>query len=179
MTAAHAVQKPLTTVKALDLPWSVFQQSEEMSAMMASAAKTCQHLAIEMNLERPRKKGRAGLAKTISSSPSLHTLEISLGFLYVEMKLSKLFDADAHWPNLRRLKLQALGAMHTSLMKLLTTHAPNLQSLELAHIDFEPHQLDGKECRCSWVDFLIFIQKSPSLKIVHLDGNLCNGWDEA
>ena len=108
MKAAHAVQKPLTTVKALDLHWNVFQQSEDMSAMMASAAKTCQHLAIEMNFERSRKKGEAGLAKMISSSPSLHTLEISLGFLVCRdrsliVKLSKLFDADAHWPNLRRL----------------------------------------------------------------------------
>lgn len=184
LKAAHTVQKPLKKIKALGMPWSVFQQSKEVSSMMASATKSCQYLAIEMDFDDDQDNGRANLARMVSSSPSLHTLEISFGRLPFEgrewiVRLSELFEAGAHWPNLKRLKLQALRATDISLRTLLTAHAATLRSLELAHMDLERYQLDGKRCHGSWVETILFLQSSLSLETVRLGGNLSNRWDEA
>ena len=183
LKAAHTVQKPLKKIKALGMRWSVFQQSKEVSSMMASATKACQYLAIEMDSGDDRENGRANLAKMVSSSPFLHTLEISFGHLPFEDKrwiarLSELFEAGAHWPNLKRLKLQALRSTDVSLREFLKAHATTLRSLELAHIDLERSQLNRKERPGSWVEIIVFLQSSLSLTTVRLDGNLSNRWDE-
>ena len=91
--------------------------------MMASAAKACRSLIIELFFVGDRQNGRANLAKLISSSPYLHTLEISF-FCELPaydpiwmMMLSELFEAGVHWPNLKRLKLGAMKTTDISLME--------------------------------------------------------------
>ena len=183
LEAAHTVQKPFATIKAIDINWDVFQQSKEVLTMMASTTKACRHLAIELQLGDDRVNGRANLANMITSSRSLHTLEISFDYLLSQenewiVKLSELFGAGAHWPNLKRLKLQALSATDINLMELLTAHATTLRSLELAHIILEHYRLNGNECHGSWVELIVFLQSSLSLDTVRLHGNLSNRWDE-
>ena len=183
LEAVHTVQKPLNAVKALGVPWSVFQQSKVVSAMMVSAVNACQELRIEFRNGVDRENGRANLAKMISSSPSLQILEISFEYAQFRnrswvIKFSELFGAGAHWPNLERLKLRTVKAAQTSLINLLTTHAASLRSLELADINLERYRLDEKEYCGSWVDIIIFMQHSMSLETVRLGGYLSNGLDE-
>ena len=184
LKAAHRFQRPLHTVKALSVPWRAFQQSKEVSDMMASATKACQHLQIELIFVPDQGNRRANLAKLISSSPYLQTLEISFDCQYAShgiytVMLSKLFEAGAHWTNLNRLKLGTVKATDTSLMNLLTTHATTLRSLELANIYLEGYQRDGKDYHGSWVDIILFLQRSLSLGTLRLGGYLSNGLDEA
>lgn len=135
LKAAHIVQRPLHTIKALGVPWRVFQQSNEVVGMMVSATRACRHLTIESFLVGDRQNGKANLAKLILSSSHLHTLNVSFYCDSPEyhpkwmMMLSELFEAGAHWPNLKRLKLRAIKATDTSLMSLLTTHAKSLRFL--------------------------------------------------
>lgn len=155
-----------------------------MADVTATATKACQYLAVEIKSDQGKENEGANLAKMISSSPSLHTFEISFDFLPFEdiewtMKLSELFEAGGHWPSLKQLKLRALQATDISLIKLLTTHATTLRSLELAHIGLEHYQLDGKECHGSWVETILILQSHLCLQTVRLDGNLSNGWNEA
>lgn len=150
---------------------------------MTLATEACRHLRIEILYDQDQQNGRANLARMVSSSPYLQTLEISFEILTYNdrewiVKLSELFGAGAHWPNLKRLKLQALGATDISLKKLLTTHAASLRSLELAHIILEQYQQDGEERRGSWVEIIPFLQTSLRLDTVRLGGYLRNGWDE-
>ena len=106
LEAAYAVQRPLKTIKALGVPWSFFQQSKGNSSMMASATESCQYLAIEMYAERnagvdfenDRENRIGSLANMISSSPSLHTLDISFrlrGYDFA-VKLSEIIDPKVH-----------------------------------------------------------------------------------
>ena len=94
------------------------------------------------------------------------------------MKLSERFEAGGHWPSLKQLKLRALQATDISLIKLSTTHATTLRSLELAYIGLLHYQLDGKECHGSWVEIILTLQSHLCLQTVRLDGNLSNGWNE-
>ena len=190
LEAAHAAQIPLKSVKAFGVPWSVFQQSKETSSMMASATKACQHLAIDVDpYDDPGDgigDGRGSLANVISSSTSLHTLEISLGQLKqcpwdeknLVATLSEIIDPQIHWPYLKRLKLQALAATDVRLKNLLTRHTTTLRSLELVHFKLEPYQLDGKDCHGSWIEIIVFLEGSLSLESVRLEGELSNGSDE-
>ena len=190
LEAAHAAQTLFKSIKALGVPWSVFQQSEEVSSMMASATKACQHLAIDVDPdddpESGRGSGRGNLAKMISSSASLRTLEVSLGHLgnqrqgkwKSDAELSEIVDPKVHWPYLKRLKLQGLVATDVSLKNLLTHHSTTLRSLDLIHFQLEPYQLDGKEYHGSWIEIIVFLESSLSLDNVRLDGQLSNGRDE-
>ena len=183
LKAAHTVQRPLHTIEALRVPWRVFQQSKEVSDMMASATKACQHLRIELMVGPDLENGRANLAKMISSSPCLQTLELSFAYLYcsdqsLAIMLPDLFEARAHWPSLERLKLMTIKATDTSLMNLLATHATSLRSLELADIYLEGYRLDEKKCHGSWVEIILFLQRSLSLKTIRLGGYLSNELDE-
>lgn len=105
----------------------------------------------------------------ISSSSSLHTFELLFAFkLFESRQLPKLFERfeiRAHWPNLQRLELGGLVETNISLMSLLTTHATTLRSLGLAFISLETHQLGEEECHGSWVEFIVFLQNSLSLKM--------------
>ena len=190
LKAAHVAQIPLNSVKAFGVSWSVFQQSKETSSMIASATKACQHLAIDMDpYDDPgngRGDGRGSLANVISSSTSLHTLEVSLGHIKdcpwdeksLIATLSEIIDPKIHWPYLKRLKLQALAATDVRLKNLLTRHTTTLRSLELVHFKLEPYQLDGKDCHGSWIELIVFLQSSLSLESVRLNGELSNGSDE-
>ena len=183
LKAAHTLQRPLHTIKAFRVPWCTFQQSKKVSDMMTSATKACQHLQVELVSGPDQENGRANLARMISSSPYLHTLEISFNNLFGSngswiIMLSEMFEAGAHWPNLERLKLGAMKATDTSLMNLLTTHATSIRSLELADIYLEGYRRDEKEYHGSWVDIILFLQRSLSLQTVRLSGFLSNGLDE-
>lgn len=181
LKATHTAPRPLKTFKALNVPWNFFQQSKEMLASMTLATNGCQYLAIEIGNGQGEKSGRANLAKLISSSPFLHTLEISHRFhqnLGAGLKLSELFGTGVHWPQLRRLKLQTLDATETGLKKLSTTHATTLRSLELVRIDLHPYQPYGKDCYGPWVDIIVFLQASLSLRNFRLDISLFNTRDE-
>ena len=190
LEAAHAVQISLKSIKAYGVPWSVFQQSVEVSSRIASATKACEHLAIDVDPnDDPRNgkgSGRENLANMISSSASLHTLEISLGHLgyqgrgnpRLDAKLSEIVDPKLYWPYLKRLKLQALAATDMSLKSLLTHHSRTLRSLDLVHFRLEPYQLDGKKYHGSWIEIIVFLESSLSLNNVRLDGQLSNGVDE-
>lgn len=182
LKAAHTVQRPLHTIEALRVPWRAFQQSKEVTDMMASATTACQHLRIDLMVGPDKENGLANLAKMFSSAANLQTLEISLGFWYCGNQsnmLSKPFKAGAHWPNLKRLKLGSMKATDISLMNLLTIHATSLQSLELVNIYLEGYRLSEIEHHGSWVTILLSMQRSLSLKIVRLSGYLSNEWDEA
>ena len=190
LEAAHVAQIPLNSVQAFGVPWSVFQQSKETSSMMASATKACQHLTIDMDPNddpgNGSGDGRGSLANMISSSTSLHTLEISLGYMNnclwdeknLVATLSEIIDPRIHWPFLERLKLQALAATDVRLKNLLTRHTTTLRSLELVHFRLKPYKLDGKECHGSWIEIIVFLQCSLSLESVRLEGELSNGSDE-
>ena len=190
LKAAHAVQISLKSIKAFGMPWSVFQQSEEVSSMMASATKSCQHLAIDVDPdddpENGRGNGRRCLAKMISSSSSLHTLEISLGDVEnsrwgdwrLGAKLFEVIDHKSHWTYLKRLRLQAFASTDIHLKDLLTRHTSTLRSLELANFKLEPYTLDGKNHHGSWIEIIMFLESSLSLENVRLDGVLYNGNDE-
>ena len=109
MDAAYAAQTPLKSVNAVGVPWSVFQQSEVISSMMASATEACQHLTLRMAPDDDPKNGSTGLAKLVSSSSSLRTLDISLGY-FTEVSnpavnLSEIIDPKIRWPYLKRLNL--------------------------------------------------------------------------
>lgn len=185
LKAAHTVQKPLHTIKALGVPWSAFQQSKEVADIMASATKACRYLRIEWDFVKHRGTGSANLAKFIACSPYLQTLEIfSIRYVWVcdsswTLKLSEILEARAHWPHLKRLKLGSVRATEISLMNLLMTHATSLESLELADVYLEGYHQDGKECHGSWVEILLFLQRYLCLKTCRLGGILSNGLDEA
>ena len=57
-------------------------------------------------------------------------------------------------------------------MKLLTTHATSLRSLEPAHVIFQGYQVNGEQRRGSWVEIIPFLQTSLSLDTVRLGGYL-------
>ena len=122
----------------------------------------------------------------ISSSSSLHTLEISLGYVRnrrwgdrrLAAKLSEVVDPKNCWPYLKRLKLQAFASTDLHLKGLLTRHTSTLRSLELTHFTLEPYQRDGKKYYGSWIDIIVFLESSLNLESVRLDGELCNGSDE-
>lgn len=156
--------------------------------MVTSAAKACQYLAIELISYGYRDrldgddfmKRKANIAKLVSSSPFLHTLEISFDYSTSTgvVRLPEIIEAEVHWPNLKRLTLQAMRAAQIDLIKLLTIHATTLRSLDLAYIHLESHHRDGKEYYGSWAETLVFLQNSLNLDTVRLGGRLTNSSGE-
>ncbi|KAM0799844.1 hypothetical protein BDR22DRAFT_854438 [Usnea florida] len=178
MEATYAAQIPLKSINAVGVPWSVFQQSKMISSMMASATEACQYLVIKLDPDDNPENGSTGLANMVSSSSSLRTLDISLGYL-TELRspavnLSEIIDPKLHWPYLKRLSLRCFTATDISLKNLLTCHNATLRSLDLAYIKLEPYPLDGKEYHGSWIEIIAFLEKSLSLESVSLDGFLSN-----
>lgn len=90
----------------------------------------------------------------------------------------QIFHDGAHWPKLKHLKLQGLGATDSQLKTLLTTHATSLRSLELADMNFHPYMPDGKQCHGSWAEIILFLQCSLSLETVCLNGVFSGTVDE-
>ena len=178
MEATYAAQIPLKSINAVCVPWSVFQESKIRSSTMASATEACQYLVIRMDPKDKPENGSTGLANMVSSSSSLRTLDISLGY-FTEgrdpaVNLSDIIDPKLHWPYLKRLSLRCFTATDISLKNLLTCHTTTLRSLELAYIKLEPYPLDGKEYHGSWIEIIAFLESSLSLASVSLDGLLSN-----
>ena len=178
MEAAYEAQTPLKSIDAVGVPWSVFQQSNDILSMMASATEACQYLAIKMDPDDDPENGSTSLAQMVSSSSSLRTLDISLGY-FTEVRnpavnLLEIIDPEIHWPYLKRLNLRCFAATEVSLKSLLTRHTTTLRYLELAYIKLEPYPLDGMELHGSWIEIIVFLESSLSLESIRLDGFLSN-----
>ena len=190
LKASHMLKKPLNTVKAFGIPWSFLQRSKEMFNTMTSLTKACRHLAIEFNMREENLdtestiNKRADVRPMLSNSPFLHTIEISLTYRERQdpkeyaLRLPEVLNAGAHWPDLKRLKLQGLKAKSISLVEMLAAHATTLRSLELADIYFESYKRNGKEYHGSWMDMILFLESDLNLTAVRLAGQLCNSLDE-
>lgn len=118
-------------------------------------------------------------AAMIKHTPLLHTLELSLGCFKSEfgdidsnVKLASLIDSHAHWPHLRRLKLQGIKTTDVDLRRFLRSHQSTLRSLELGHIKFDDHSFEGKVRHGSWVSMILFLHQSLHLQHVYLGGIL-------
>ena len=176
MEAAYVAQTPLKSINAVGVPWSVFQQSPMISSIMASATEACQYLAIKMDPDDDPENGSKALARMVSSSSSLRTLDLSLGYFTKvsnsAVNLSEIIGPKVRWPYLKRLNLRCFAATEISLKSLLTCHTTTLRSLELGYIKLEPYHLDGKEYHGSWIEMIVFLESSLSLENVCLDGYL-------
>ena len=174
LKVARTIPKPLKIVKAIGLPWSYFQRTEEISALTTSTTAHCQHLALEVGMIFARSpsensndaKRAANVGRMFLSAPFLETLEISFGleqpYYHYELTLDEVFGSEAHWPNLKRLKLSGLKADTISLSNLLTTHAATLRSLELIRIRFT------RMGNNFWCNFIMLLQTALNLKSIRI-----------
>lgn len=179
LRAARYLLEPLTTVEMLGVPWVVFGEPGQIPRLMVSVTKGCQFIALRLVHEQEWWK--SSVAGILSNASYLHTLEVSFEPISPQgttqtVGLSDILGVGTRWPNLKRLKLQGLWAYDVDLIMLLTTHAATLSSLELADIELAEHLTVQGVPRviwaCSWVDVILFLQRSLKLEVVRLDGTL-------
>ena len=187
LAAAHKNDRRLGTIKGLDLQWEVFQQSDEILAMMGASISHCEHLVLNVTWHRRIENEEAQVAWMISNALRLRVLELDFGWIPVcfgilptqaMTKLSRLFVHRTHWPHLTALKLQGISGSEVDLKELLLAHATTLRSLELTHMRLEPHKFQGIVRHGSWVRLILFLHDSLDLENICFQGRFTNQWNE-
>lgn len=118
------------------------------------------------------------LRQLLKNAPSLLSLQLSYvpGYDSKNLSLLDTMPLDFHWRHLGRLVLQGFETTEGYLRRFLLRHADTIHSLELGSMLFcQPE--GGKPG--SWIEFIIFLNESLSLRHVNFRGVLSNGVDEA
>lgn len=179
--ALSKVGKRPEIFRAYRMPQDALRQSADMIGTMSN----CRQFSIKMDFSNHGiPEQTIILPLLIAGAPYLQTLELSFDDILwndpsAYPNLSQLIEFRHHWPNLKRLKLQALNCTEEALTAFLTLHATTLRVLTLKHIDFVEDLENTNGHRDSWVGMILFLEKALSLEKVRFAGILATPWDEA
>ena len=169
MTAAYKAKKKLKVIKARYLRWKIFQQQQEVLAMMIANMKYCEHFRWTPTRCKENVNGELQIGSMLRNAPRLRTIELYFADdarqpFYNRSNLSQVLVEHCHWPNLKTVQLHGFRVSDTHLRGFLAAHVASLTSLVLGEMTLTPYGWKGKPHHSSWIRFIIFLQESLNLR---------------
>ena len=169
MAAAYKNKKKLKVIEVRHLSWKIFQQQDDVLAMIITNMRYCEHFTWILTNWRENVNGDIQIGLMMCNAPRLRTIEFN--FLsaphrahIVLTNLSRVIVENYHWPNLNHVRLYGFRVSVIQLRGFLAAHAASLTSLDLGSIILTPYERNGKPHHSSWIRLIIFLQQSLNLR---------------
>ena len=176
MAAAFKNKKKLKVIEARILRWKMFQQQDEILAMMNTNMTYCEEFiwAPGNNDWKENMIGHLQIGSMMRNAPRLRTIELEFGIVAKRKLnyLSQILVEHYHWPNLKNVHLAGFRVSDIHLGGFLVAHAASLTSLHLEDIVLTPCEWKGKPHHSSWIRFIIFLRESLNLRKMYFRHNL-------
>ena len=177
MVAAFKNNKKLKVIEACYLRWKIFQQQDEILAMMNTNMTYCEHFIWSPTEWEENVNDDLQIGSMMRNAPRLRTIKLnfhtSASQSHLEMNhLSRVLVEHHHWPNLKYVQLEGFRVSDTLLRGFLAAHAASLTSLHLGQIVLTPCEWKGKPHHSSWIRFIIFLRESLNLRRMYFLYNL-------
>ena len=183
MVAACKSNRELKVIEARNLRWNIFQQQDEVLAMMNTNMRYCEHFKWRPTKWMENENGDLQLGSMMRNAPRLRTIELAFRTYMSQThrdfnNLSRVLVDHYHWPNLNRVLLHGFKVSDIHLKGFLAAHAASLTSLGLGEIILTPYERKGKPHHSSWINFIIFLQESLNLRKMYFCHSLVSEGDE-
>ena len=177
MAAAFKGKKRLKVIEAHRLRWKMFQQQDEILAMMNTNMTYCEQFIWSPDRWEENVNGDLQIGSMMRNAPRLRTIRLDFhnngSQSHREMtNLSRILVEHYHWPNLKHVYLDGFRVSDILLRGFLAAHAASLTSLHLGEIVLTPYEWKGKPHHSSWIRFIIFLRESLNLRKMRFRYNL-------